>query len=113
MSPDGEEARTVALSFSPDNLKWADGGRLLVAGGRLDPREFIAAVTENPTHPCPIAVAAVAAVDPESLDVEMLIDEDVPFGLPTTAITAGGDLYLTSLFTNRLARLRISKEIRS
>jgi hypothetical protein len=59
-----------------------------------------------PESPEPVGVVVVA-IDPVTLEVETLLDEHAPLGVPTTAVSVEGQLYLTSLFDKRLARLRV------
>ena len=106
---DGAESSYVRVPLSPDNLKWGDDGRLVTTGVRqsADVASTFKAVTADPPDPLDVVVAAI---DPITLEVEILVDEEVSFGLPTTVLEEGGDLYLTSLFVSRLARLRPARE---
>lgn len=93
----------IPLPVTPDNLRWTADGRLLTTGVRaaaLD--QIVAACTAQPPLPLEIAVLAI---DPDSLEIEAMIDESASFGLPTTAVADGADLYLTSLLSTRLAHL--------
>lgn len=100
----GTDTVSVSLPFSPDNLKWGEDGRLLTTGVRSTGLDAImAAVSANPPDPLDIVVVAV---DPTTLDVEVLVDEHAAIGLVTTAISVDGDLYLTDLAGTRLTRLR-------
>ena len=121
----GTDLTHIRLPLAPDNLKWGEDGRLLTTGVRpssLD-RAF-AAIADRvlravqgepdeqnddlvmPESPEPVDVVVVA-IDPVTLEVETLLDEHAPLGVPTTAVSVEGQLYLTSLFDKRLARLRV------
>jgi sugar lactone lactonase YvrE len=106
-SADGTESTRIRLPLAPDNLRWSDDGRLLTTGVRAavaeGPGKVFAAAMADPPEPLQIVVVAI---DPDTLEVETLLDDEASFGLPTTALIARGDLYLTSLFATRLARLR-------
>jgi len=103
---DGEPRRAAApLDFHPDNLSWTRDGRLLVAGQRAPLGEVLACgeVTEG-TCGLPYAVVAL---EPTSLEVEMLVDGSTPeaTGAVSAALQVRGDLFLGTFAGDRLVRL--------
>jgi sugar lactone lactonase YvrE len=104
VAPDGSGRTEIPLDFSPDNLSWAGDGRLLVAGQR-------AAVLEVPSclsvdhGTCPLA-SVVAAVDPRTLAVTKLVDEDpaATIGAASVAVEHGGALWIGTFAGDRIVR---------
>ncbi len=104
MEPDGSHREVVSLDFSPDNLAWSTDGRLLVAGQRARAIDVpgCAATLEGA---CALP-SAVVAIDPTSLNVYPLVDEDpaTVVGAASIAVELDGNLWIGSFAGNRLVR---------
>jgi hypothetical protein len=78
---------SAAVGFNVDNVRWAADGKLVVAGH----------VTRcADASPCELAVARVAKVDPDTLEVQQLVDykgNDF-FKLGTVAIEVGDEIWV-------------------
>lgn len=104
VNADGSGRTEVPLDFSPDNLSWASDGRLLVTGQRtsvLDvPR---CASLDHGTCPLP---SAVAAVDPRTLAVTKLLDDDpaMTLGAASIAVELDDALWIGTFAGDRLVR---------
>jgi hypothetical protein len=104
VAPDGSGRTEVPLDFAPDNLSWASDGRLLVAGQRasvLDvPR---CASLDHGT--CPLA-SVVAAIDPSSLAVTKLVEDDpaATIGAASIAVELGDALWIGTFAGDRLVK---------
>lgn len=104
LAPDGSARTAAPLDFSPDNLSWASDGRLLVTGQR-------AAATEVPSclsvkaGACALATA-VAAVDPQTLAVTKLVDDDpaTTVGAGSIAVELGDALWIGTFAGDRLVK---------
>lgn len=102
LAPDGAAREIVELDFSPDNLAWASDGRLLVAGQRgsvLDVPSCAMATEGSCAMP-----SVVVAIDPATLAVAPLVDEDpaTVIGAASIAVELDGKLYLGSFAGDRL-----------
>jgi hypothetical protein len=82
VAPDGSGRTEIPLDFSPDNLSWASDGRLLVTGQRASPFDVPRCASLD-HGACPLP-SVVAAIDPRTLTVTKLVDDD-----PATTIGAG------------------------
>ncbi len=78
---------SAEVGFNVDNVRWAADGKLVVAGH----------VTRcNDASPCELAAARVAKVDPDTLEVQQLVDykgNDF-FKLGTVAIEVGDEIWV-------------------
>ncbi len=104
LEADGSGRRTAELDFSPDNLSWASDGRLLVAGQRASVLDVPAcAALEEGT--CALA-SVVVAVDPATLEVFPLVDEDPPtaLGAASIAVELDGSLWIGAFVGDRIVR---------
>ena len=104
LEPDGSGRETAELDFSPDNLAWASDGRLLVAGQRASVLDVPAcAALEEGTCALP---SVVVAVDPSTLEVFPLIDEDPPtaLGAASIAVELDGSLWIGAFVGDRIVR---------
>jgi len=102
IAPDGSGRESVELDFSPDNLAWASDGRLLVAGQRASLLDVPAcASVEEGTCALP---SVVVAIDPASLAVEPLVDDDpaTVLGAASIAVELEGDLWIGAFAGDRL-----------
>lgn len=104
IEPDGSQRETVSLDFSPDNLAWSTDGRLLVAGQRARALDVpgCAAVEEGA---CALP-SVVVAIDPVSLSVYPIVDEDpaTVLGAASIAVELEGNLWIGSFAGNRLVK---------
>lgn len=104
VAPDGSGRAEIPLDFSPDNLSWASDGRLLVVGQRASlfdvPR---CASLDHGTCPLP---SVVAAIDPSTLAVTELVDDDpaTTIGAGSSAVELDGDLWIGAFAGDRLVR---------
>jgi hypothetical protein len=104
VAPDGSGRVEVPLDFSPDNLSWASDGRLLVAGQRASALQMPRCLSlESGT--CPLA-SVVAAIDPRTLSVSTLVDEDpaMTVGSASIAVEQDGVLWIGTFAGDRLVR---------
>ncbi len=104
VAPDGSGRAEIPLDFAPDNLSWASDGRLLVAGQRATPLEVPrCASIESGT--CPLA-SVVVAVDPRTLAVTKLVDEDpaATIGAASIAVEHGAALWIGTFAGDRLVK---------
>ena len=78
---------SAAVGFNVDNVRWAPDGNIMVAGH----------VTRcDDSSPCELAVARVAKVNPNTLEVQQLVDykgNDF-FKLGTVAIEVGDEIWV-------------------
>ena len=104
IEPDGSHREVISLDFSPDNLAWSADGRLLVAGQRARAIDVpgCAAIEEGA---CALP-SAVVAIDPTSLKVYPLVDEDPAtiVGAASIAVELDGNLWIGSCAGNRLVK---------
>jgi hypothetical protein len=104
----------IDLPIRPDNLSWARDGRLLVAGQRAGFGEVLGcAQIEGST--CAIDFAVIA-VEPTSLEQQLLVDgrvEDTATATPTGAVSCalhvGGELFLGTFAGDRVVRARFPR----
>jgi hypothetical protein len=104
LAPDGSRRETVELDFSPDNLAWAQDGRLLVAGQRASALDVPGcAALEEGTCALP---SVVVAVDRTGLRVFPLVDEDPPeaLGAASIAVELDGALWIGAFVGDRIVR---------
>lgn len=104
LSADGSVRETTELDFSPDNLAWAQDGRLLVAGQRASVLEVPGcAALEEGTCALP---SVVVAVDRTTLRVFPLVDEDPPeaLGAASIAVELDGALWMGAFVGDRIVK---------
>jgi hypothetical protein len=97
---------TVTVSMMVDNLTWSASGRLLAAGTYgTSMQDFLAShFGPNPRMGIP---SRVLGVDPETLEVEELIDYGPDtFGAATTALQVGREIWVGTARDQGLARFR-------
>jgi hypothetical protein len=99
---DGSGRRTAALDFSPDNFSWRADGTLLVAGQRAGLREAMSCGRVE--HGACALPSVVVALDPETLAVTPVLDEDPPtrIGAASVAQEAGTEIWVGSFASDRL-----------
>jgi hypothetical protein len=98
------ERDEIHLDFLPDNIKWGEDGRILVAGQFADPGHIYENARNCKSSNVPVAVIAV---DPQSLEVEELARfDDDNFGMATTALQHRGTLWISSARNDLLAYAR-------
>lgn len=100
--PSGRLLASVRVT-NPDNLSWAEDGRLLAAG--LQPGADLTGCFVVMTHPCGAAFV-VQAIDPDTLHAQAVFSHaGAPLGLATVAVQAGPDLYVGSAAGDRVLRV--------
>lgn len=104
LAPDGSARTEIPLDFLPQNLSWASDGRLLVAGQKaslLDvPR---CALVDHGTCSLP---TEVAAIDPNTLAVTKLVEDDpaATVGAGSVAVELDGNLWIGTFAGDRLVK---------
>jgi sugar lactone lactonase YvrE len=104
VAADGSRRSEVPLDFSPDNLSWASDGRLLVTGQRASALGVLrCASLDNGT--CPLA-SVVAAVDPSTLAVTTLVEDDpaTTLGAASIAVELADTLWIGTFAGDRLVK---------
>lgn len=91
-----------------DNARWAPDGRLLVASLlALGAREFRACQDLPPATACPMEFQIVA-VDPDSLETEVLYrNAGPPMGAGTVGLQVGDELFIGSFAGDRILRVSL------
>jgi hypothetical protein len=104
VAADGSGRTEIPLDFSPDNLSWASDGRLLVAGQRATVLEVPRCASID-SGTCPLA-SVVVAVDPRTLGVSELVDEDpaATIGASSVAVEHAGALWIGTFAGDRIVR---------
>lgn len=94
--------RSIHLDFLPDNLRWTDKGKILIAGQNADP---VNVMTCRSRHtPCQ-AGFTVLEMDPATMQTRVLAKGgDDAFGGATGAAMAGGMLWISSYYADEVAR---------
>jgi sugar lactone lactonase YvrE len=91
----------------PDNARWAPDGRLLVASLRPRGERDFDVCTHLESGSCPIPFAIVA-IDPESMETEILYEnEGPPMGAGTIGLRIGDELFVGSFGGDRLLRVQL------
>jgi hypothetical protein len=104
IEPDGSERKTAPLDFSPDNLSWSARGQLLVAGQRASLLDVPGcAALEEGTCALP---SVVVAIDPVTMTVSPLVDDDPARALGAASIAVEQDdaLWIGTFAGNRLVK---------
>jgi hypothetical protein len=104
VAPDGSGRTEIPLDFSPDNLSWASDGRLLVAGQRASPFDVPRCASLD-QGTCPLA-SVVVAVDPHTLKVTKLVDDDpaTTLGAASIAVELADALWIGTFAGDRLVK---------
>ncbi len=93
---------SVPLAFLPDNLRWTEAGRLIVAGQNARPESLFGCVERE--IPCPSGFT-VAEIDPATMETTTLfVGGDSDFGGATVALRVGTEIWVGSFRGNRIAR---------
>lgn len=100
------ERAAMGLPFHADNLSWTPEGRLLVAGQQGSIGSILAC-RRLEAGTCGVAFA-VAAIDPDSLQVESVLEHSgrETMGMATVAVERDGEIWLGTAFGDRVARFR-------
>jgi hypothetical protein len=107
LSMTGAVEAHVTTDFLPDNLRWTDDGKLLLAGQAARPEAVFGCEARG--EPCPLGFATVR-LDPLTLSITALLDIDeaaaaaIGFGGATGALQVGHELWVGSFTGHRLAR---------
>jgi len=104
VAPDGSGRTEIPLDFSPDNLSWASDGRLLVTGQRTSPIGVVRCASLD-HGVCPLA-SVVVAIDPRTLAVTKLVDDDpaTTVGAASIAVEQGDALWIGTFAGDRLVK---------
>ena len=102
---DGSEEPIHVDVPHPDNLTWADDGRILVASHNFSISDAIACgEVEQGTCGAPFSIIAI---DPETLERETLVDQrGAPMGAGTVGLQVDWDLYIGSFTGDRIGLVR-------
>jgi len=100
--------KVATVDFAPDNIRWNPDGQLLVAGRAAEASCGDATITPASTvntH-CSHGLEVVA-IDPETMNVRIILHEkaDAAFTNIAGALQVGGDLWLASAESDRVAYL--------
>ncbi len=101
---DGSEEPIHVDVTHPDNLTWADDGRILVASQDFSISEALACSDlEEGTCGAPFSIIAI---DPETFETETLVEQQgAPMGAGTVGLQVDGDLYIGSFTGDRMGRI--------
>lgn len=103
---DGTPARSAPVAFLPDNLRWTDDHRLLLAGQTTTPQTLFGC--QSKPRRCPLGYR-VTVVDAGTLAMRTLIASDdassakARFGGATGALQIGDRLWVGSFTGDRIA----------
>jgi len=96
----GEPPRSVEVR-NPDNITWADDGRLLVASHTGSLGEMMGC-NGIESGSCPLSFAIVA-IDPDTLTTETVFENaGPPMGAATVAVQRGDELYMGTFAGDRI-----------
>jgi hypothetical protein len=96
--------QSIHLNFLPDNLRLTEKGTILIAGQNADPINVMTCLGKH--VPCQ-APFTVLEMDPATMTTHVLVhggDED--FGGATGAATAGGSLWISSYYSQKVVQYR-------
>jgi hypothetical protein len=104
VAPDGSARTEIPLDFSPGKLSWASDGRLLVTGQRASPFD-VARCASLDHGACPLA-SVVVAIDPRTLAVAKLVDDDpaTTLGAASVAVEQGDSLWIGTFAGDRIVK---------
>jgi hypothetical protein len=109
----GGEQTVIQLTFFPDNLRWGEDGLLYVAGVILPKMETSEDVWKFFDESRPVTAIYAVSIDPETLAVKEVVNSADGFGgrygLMSTALQMGDQLWLSSEKSDRIAILRIAQ----
>ena len=96
--------QSIHLNFLPDNLRLTEKGTILIAGQNADPINVMTCLGKH--VPCQ-APFTVLEMDPATMATHVLVhggDED--FGGATGAAMAGGSLWISSYYSQKVVQYR-------
>ncbi len=100
----GERLGSVAVNM-PDNSTYSPGGRLLVASHQVGLLDLFESLQQEHDQPS-LLPFDVVAVDPETLQSEVVLSRDgPPMGAGTVALQHGDFLYIGSYVGDRIIRV--------
>jgi hypothetical protein len=98
------ERDEVSVDILPDNTKWGPEGRVLVTGQDETPLGVFERFRVEDICNIPLQVLAI---DPATLEVEVLVELDHDeFGTASTALVIGDDVWVGSARSDRIACFR-------
>lgn len=97
--------KSIPLDFLPDNLRWTGHGTILIAGQNADP---VNVMTCRRTHePCQ-APFTVLEMNPDTMETRVLArGGDAGFGGATGSAMVGKSLWVSSYYSERVARFAL------
>ena len=100
----GGRVETEPLGFSPDNLSWTPGGKLLVAGQMATAAQATACFSLPEAATCGLG-SVVIEIDPETLAVRRVLDHApaTVMGGASVALERDGRIWLGTFAGDRLA----------
>ena len=99
---DDTSPQSIHLDFLPDNLRLTERGTILIAGQNADP---VNVMTCRSRHVSCQAPFTVLEMDPSTKDTHVLArGGDPEFGGATGAALAGGYLWISSYYSQKVAR---------
>ena len=103
----GGAVQSVKLTFMPDNLHWGDDGKLWTAGAFGPAKDYFACAAKPGCH----NDYRIASIDPASMQASELPHPDTrpAFGDATTALRVGGEVWIGSNPTDKVAWLKLAK----
>lgn len=108
LDPTLGQPTTVKLGFKADNIRWSTDGTLIATGQLADVKHVIAC-TFGDGSGCAIGYRSVA-IDPVTLEATPLYSGTGSnrFGAATVGVKASGSLWLGSLRSHCIARVRLN-----
>ena len=109
LDPTLGQPTTVKLGFKADNIRWSTDGTLIATGQLADVKNVIACALGDGSG-CAIGYRAVA-IDPDTMAVTQLYSGTGTerFGAATVGVKAGESLWLGSLRSHCIAKVRLSQ----
>lgn len=98
------DRRSIALDFRPDNLRWANDGRLIITGQAGDDASLLACMASaDPLCQIPYRVSLL---NPETFETETVIDEagNEKFGGGTVAVDVADEWWIGTVRGDKIAR---------
>lgn len=101
----GEHRNSVELDFLPDNLRYAEDGRILVTGQVIDSFETFQEYESG--ERAPEDRYDVYALDPDNFELELVAEGDIAgFGNPTTALEVDERILVGSVAGDKILELQ-------
>jgi hypothetical protein len=110
LDPELGVKRAVELPFKPDNIRWSEDGKLIVAGHLTSQEEVAACALGDDPKLCAIDYK-VAEIDPETFEVTELFHGKGTgkFGVATIGVKTGKNLWLGSVRSQCIGRVALKQ----